>query len=202
MMIHAHPPRLPDHPQGLAHDSAAALTLEQLARELALLQPPPAYRLSLDSGVGYRNVRRAVEKPLTARLATWQRLLHSLRSNLVATPGNHAPQASWPLDTPARAGAGLRAARRRHGWSQRELARRAGVCVDAVIVLERGQGLLGQWQRICTTLGVQLGVALAPPHDTLAALWREQAPRCLQEPAQYPIARQRATSSTGAVVRR
>jgi len=179
----------PAHPTATAGATALptgiVLTVEQLAGELARLQPPPAYRLSLDSGVAYRNVCRAVQRPLAARLDTWRRLLRSLRSRLIAAGhGGQAP--AWALDPAPCAAGGLRAARRQRGWSQRELARRAGVCVDTVGALERGQGQLAQWQRICTALDLQLLIALPPHHDSVAALWREQAPRCLQAPAPYP----------------
>jgi hypothetical protein len=193
------------HPVNTTHPQPAAsaagregpLTFADLAARLQLLQPPVAYRLSLDSGVGYKNVRRALEQPMAIRLHTWGKLLRSLRIRMVA-----AARADDDAGTrcvapgiaimPGMADAGvasLRSCRLALGWSRRELARRAGVGLDAVASLEAGCGLAGTLSRVCDAMGLQLLLALPPDHRSLEQLWEERAKSCLTAPAQFPPAR-------------
>jgi transcriptional regulator with XRE-family HTH domain len=186
-----------------ASGSVAVLTLEELARQLPRLQPPAAYRLSLDSGVEYKNVRRAFAQPMATRLDTWRKLLHSLHLRLVAAasaedviwPGAGTRMIGFGADAAALAGAAntlsLRSYRQAAGWSRRELARRAGVGLDAVASLEDGRGMVGTLVRVCGALGLQLLLALPPACATLEELWAERAGGCLAEPAQYPPSRPR-----------
>jgi len=181
-----------------ASASVTVLTLDELAHGLPLLQPPVAYRLSLDSGVGYKNIRRAFEQPMAVRLQTWHKLLHSLRIRMVAaaTPEDliWSGAATRLIDFGSRAGAtaaaadasNLRGCRLALGWSRAELARRAGVGLDAIVSLERGQGLAGTLVRVSAALGLRLLLALPPGHATLEDLWAERAGGCLDEPAQFP----------------
>jgi len=186
-----------------ASGSVTVLTLAELAHRLRVLQPPPAYRLSLDSGVEYKNVRRAFERPLAVRLETWLKLMHSLRIRMIGAAC--AEDVIWPgeqtllvafdssasaLITPACA-TSLRACRIRKGWSRRQLALRAGVSIDAVDSAENGRCLLGKLVRVSDTLGLQLLLALPPWHASLEELWSERAARCLSQPAQYPPSRRR-----------
>jgi hypothetical protein len=190
-------------PRPLARASASVTvyTLVEFVRRLVHLQPPPAYRLSLDSGIEYKNIRRAFDHPLASRLDTWQKLLRSLRVHLVAAASPE--DVIWPGDAtrvvrfvpeakalPSVADAvDLRAYRLERGWSRRELARRAGVGIDAVTCLESGRGTVGSLVRVCGAHGLQLLLALPPGHATLEELWEVRAHGCLSEPAQYPSAR-------------
>jgi transcriptional regulator with XRE-family HTH domain len=204
--------RLPDPPPAgntdprclaRASGSLTVLTLGELARRLPQLQPPAAYRLSLDSGIEYKNVRRAFEQPLAVRLDTWQKLLRSLRIRLVAAasaedviwPGASTRMISFWADAGALAAAenasSLRSYRLTAGWSRRELARRAGVGLDAVASLEGGHGMAGTLAKVCHAFGLQLLLALPPVHATLEELWEDRAGRCLAEPAQFPPGRPR-----------
>ena len=172
---------------------AAVLTLDELATQLAGLQPPAAYRLSLDSGVGYKNVRRAFVAPMAIRIGTWRRLLRSLRIGLLAVA------AAGTCATPATeepTGEGLRACRLARGWSRRELAQRAGISTDAVAAIEAGAGLSGSLARVCTALGLHLVAALPPHCRSLEQLWEERAAGCLAAPAHYPPARPRCRGVT------
>jgi DNA-binding XRE family transcriptional regulator len=184
-----------------ASSSVTVLTLEELARRMQSLQPPAAYRLSLDSGLEYQNVRRAIERPLTVRLDTWLKLSRSLRIRMVAAacaedviwPGEQTLLVAFGTDATALVApastTSLRSCRIQRGWSRRELARRAGVSVDAVGSVENGRGLMCKLVRICEAFGLQLLLALPPWHASLEALWTERAARCLQHPAQYPASR-------------
>ncbi|HXF72482.1 MAG TPA: helix-turn-helix transcriptional regulator [Actinomycetota bacterium] len=60
---------------------------------------------------------------------------------------------------PTRANRRLRLARAKHGWSQRELARRAGVSVETITRAEVGRTRPGPVSafRIATALGVPIG---------------------------------------------
>ncbi len=180
-----------------ASGSVTVLTLEELSLQLRSLRPPPAYRLSLDSGVQYKNVRRAFEHPWTVRLDTWLRLLRSLEIRIVAAA--RAEHLFWPheqgllvafgmdaaaLADPA-AATSLRGCRMHRGWSRRELARRAGVSVDAVASAEAGRGLVGKLARVCDCLGLRLLLALPPRYASLDELWAEHAARCLAQPEHY-----------------
>ncbi len=188
---------LPRHCAARASGAATVLALAPAVEQLARLRPPPAYRLSVDSGVEYKNVRRALAQPWSARVDTWRRLLHSLRLRLVAAacaedvmwPGEHtrivALCAGAAALVPATAPADLHALRLQAGLSRRALARLAGVATDAVQALEDGGGMLASLDRVCAAHGLQILLALPPWHDNLDDLWREQSLRCLQEPAHY-----------------
>jgi DNA-binding XRE family transcriptional regulator len=169
-----------------ASGSVTVLGLEDLARGLRHLHPPPAYRLSVDSGVEYKNVRRALERPLAARFATWQKLLRSLGLRMVAAAS--AEDVIWPgtrtvvigfgdeaasLVDPSRT-TSLRAYRMAHGWSRRGLARRAGVSAESVDSVERGHGLAGRLAQVCEPLGLRLLIALPAAHGSLDSLWHER----------------------------
>jgi len=204
-------PSTEQEPRSLARASGSVtvLTLEELAQRMRVLQPPAAYRLSLDSGVEYKNVQRAFERPLTVRLATWLRLMRSLRIRMVAAacaedviwPGEQTrlvgfDKSAGALVAPACA-TSLRACRVGRGWSRRQLALRAGVSIDAVDSAERGRGLMGKLARVCDGLGLQLLYALPPWHASLEDLWTERAARCLSQPAQYAAPRPRCPTSGG-----
>jgi DNA-binding XRE family transcriptional regulator len=179
------------------------LSLGELGPASSRLHPPPAYRLSLDSGIGYKNVRRALEQPFAVRLDTWQKLLQSLGLWAVAVPRGPlappAPNVSAPAAEPVRpeavavTAAGLRALREARGWSRREMARRAGVCLEALASVENGRGLVGSLVRVCAAIELELVLALPPGYDSLDALWRERAGRCLAAPAHYPPGRAQPT---------
>jgi transcriptional regulator with XRE-family HTH domain len=183
--------------------SVRVLSLDELAEGLARLQPPPAYRLSLDSGIEYKNVRRAFAQPRAARLLTWRKLLRSLDLRLIAV--DPAAGGAWAAhgsggDTAIGAcslaapidGASLAFLRQCRGWSRREMARRAGVGVDAIGSLESGGGMVESLVRVCGALGLELLLALPPDATSLGALWEQRAGRCLDAPAQFPASRRRA----------
>jgi hypothetical protein len=195
----------PVNPQGAAGaaTSVRALSLDELAQGLAQLQPPPAYRLSLDSGIEYKNVRRAFAQPRAARLHTWRKLLRSLDIRLIAVDaaagrvwaahgcGGTAAIGPCSLAAPID-GASLEFLRQCRGWSRREMARRAGLGVDAIGSLERGGGMVESLVRVCGALGLELLLALPPDATSLGALWEQRAGRCLDAPAQFPPSRRRA----------
>ena len=188
---------LPRHCTARASGAATVLTLAEGVRSLARLQPAPAYRLSVDSGIEYKNVRRALERPGSARVDTWCRLLRSLHLRMVAArcaedvmwPGEHTRVVALctgaAAAVPAMAPAGLRALREQAGLSRRALARHAGVATDSVRALEEGRGMIRTVERICAAHGLQVLLALPPWHDSLEALWQERSQRCLQSPAYY-----------------
>lgn len=195
----------PHHGRAAAPASASVtlLGLEEFARGLRSLHPPPAYRLSLDSGIEYKNVRRALERPLVLRLGTWRRLLRSLRVRMVAAacaedviwPGAQTRVVAFGAEADALVSPGnavsLRQYRVARGWSRRELARRAAVSVDAVSSVECNRGTIDKLARVCAALDLRLLLALPPWHGTLQSLWEERAARCLSQPAQYPPAPRR-----------
>jgi len=180
-----------------ASGSVAVLTLDDLVMRLRLLQPPATYRLSLDSGIEYKNVRRALERPMVVRLDTWLKLMRSLRIRTVAAaraedviwPGERTlivvfDRTAWSLVRPSCA-TSVRALRVHRGWSRRQLSERAGVSIDAVDSIESGRGLMGKLAQVCEALGLHLLCALPPWHASLEELWAEQAARCLARPAHY-----------------
>jgi len=182
-----------------ASGSVTVLTLEELVARLRALHPPATYRLSLDSGIEFKNVRRALERPMTVRLDTWLKLMRSLRIRTVAAaraediiwPSEQTlivafDSTAWALVRPSCA-TSLRACRVRRGWSRRQLAQRAGVSIDTVDSVENGRGLMGKLSAICHALGLHLLCALPPWHASLEELWAEQAARCLARPGQYAM---------------
>lgn len=62
----------------------------------------------------------------------------------------------YQLSTDSRLGAALREERKRVGWTQAELAGRAGLSAKTVGLLERGSGSLGSWQAVLKVLGVEV----------------------------------------------
>ncbi len=176
--------------------TAAVLGIDGFARAARALRPPPAYRIALDSGVGFRNVRRALDHPLGTRLPTWLRIVGSLGLALVGVergggrgddlPGRWCFCASDEEAAPA-VGHVLRTRRIWRSWSRREAARHAGVSVAAVASAERGRGDLRRLERLCDSLELELWIALPPGQTSLDALWKERALRCLQQPARYPV---------------
>ena len=203
------PKRTVDRDPGLlarASGSVTVLALDELAARMLALRPPATYRLSLDSGVEYKNVRRALEHPGTVRVETWLKLMRSLRIRTVAAarpedliwPGEQTlvvalDSAAWALVRPS-CTVSLRAWRMRRRWSRRQLALRAGISVDAVDSLESGRGLMGNLARVCQALGLHLLCTLPPWHASLEDLWSEQAARCLARPAHY-VARRRSAAT-------
>jgi len=182
-----------------ASASVTVLAIDEFIGRLQAMRPPVAYRLSLDSGIEYRNVRRAVQDPRRVRIATWLRLLRSLRVRMVAA--RCAEDVIWPGDrtllvvfgtqagalvAPA-AATSLRCWRIARGWSCRDLALRARVCVDAVVSVEGGRGLVTTLESVCEPLGLRLLLALPSHHASLETLWSERAACCLEQPAQYPL---------------
>lgn len=186
-------------PAALASRPHTVLTLGELAACLRCAQPPAAYRLSLDSGVEYKNVRRALERPESVRRETWRKIVRSLGVHMLAatrpedlrTPGDRTRVVGFGAESaalvPATAATSLRACRQHRGWSGREMAARAGISIEAVRSVERGSGLVGNLLRICAALDLQLLFALPSVYPSIEALWRERAARCLEEPAQYPV---------------
>ncbi len=179
----------------------ATLLLDDLTRRMPTLQPPFAYRLSLDSGVEFNNVRHAFAEPLAVRLDTWLRLLRSLGVALVAAAGSDDVLSADPDRARVRMGpegpvrlapsrvATLFDCRRQRGWSMAELALRVGVSIDTVMSIERGRGLLRNVARVGEQYGLQLYVALPDPHESLEDLWARRADGYLLAPAQFPARR-------------
>lgn len=194
---------LPTHPRPLASGvnplgcPKTAFTFEELSAQLRRLQPPVAYRLSLDSGVGYKNVRRALEQPMAIRLQTWGKLLRSLRMGLVlaaragpaAGMAGATPGCAYATDITGNQAGNLRSRRLALGWSRRALAQRAGVGLDAVVSLEAGRGLVGTLSRVCAAMDLQPLLTLPPDRVCLEQLWEERSSGCLSAPAQFPPSR-------------
>lgn len=189
-----------------ASGSVTVLALEELAARMRALRPPATYRLSLDSGVEYKNVRHALQHPETVRVNTWLKLMRSLRIRTVAAarpedliwPGEQTlviafDRAACALVRPA-CTMSLRAWRVRRHWSRQQLALLARISVDAVDSLESGRGLIGNLARVCQALELQLLCALPPWHASLEDLWAEQADRCLARPAHYAAWRRLAAA--------
>ncbi len=190
----------PARPTEAFSASRVVIDFAELARAVQALRPPAAYRLSLDSGVAYRNVRNAIARPHAARVQTWLRLLASLRLRLVAAPS--AEDLTWPgTHTPvvsldgvaaghlaALVSPGLRAHREAAGRSRSALARLAGMSTDCLASLESGQGRIASLDAACNAMQLRLLVALPLPHRSLASLWSERAPALLQAPARFPCA--------------
>ncbi len=185
---------------GPSRQAPLILALEEFARQMPLVQPPCAYRLSLDSGVEFNNVKHAFDQPLAVRLDTWLRLLKSLGVSLVAAVrsedvGSDDPavprvligaEASYgPPLAPSRQST-LQDCRRVLGLSMATLAQRIGVSIDTVTSVERGRGLLRNVARVCDQFGLHLYVALPARFASVNALWAEHAERYLLAPSQFP----------------
>jgi DNA-binding XRE family transcriptional regulator len=182
---------------GLDHP-ATVLPLAEFSQLVQHLNPPFAYRLSLDSGVEFNNVKHAFDDPLGVRLGTLLRLLKSFGVSLVAARSREdvaTMDPSVPRVILIAAGgatlsgsqaATLRECRQLAGMSMAALSARAGVSVDTVTAIERGQGLMRNVARMCEELGLSLFVVLPPPHATVDALWAARADGFLTAPAQFP----------------
>lgn len=187
----------PPDPADLRSASPRWLTLEQLAAQLRQVQPPAPYRLALDSGVQYRNVCQAMDRPLHARWQTWLRLLGSLDMPALAatTPEDFVwPGANCPVVALDGRGAvvvapenlrSLRDWRMQLGWSRRALARRAGLSSEAVAAAESGCCLARTLQRLCAAMGLRIFVVLPTGHGSVQELWAARAPRLLAQPASF-----------------
>ncbi|HUN92105.1 MAG TPA: hypothetical protein VMU33_08610 [Burkholderiaceae bacterium] len=177
------------------------LPLGEFAQHVTVVQPPFAYRLSLDSGVEFNNVKNAFDKPLAVRLDTLLRLLHSLGVVLVAAENAEDVGASGAETTRIVIGAkppGFVAASRIGSLSERRrtlgvgtsaMASRVGVSIDTLLSIERGRGLVRNVARVCSELGLQLYVALPPQYRSVQELWAARADAYLTAPAQYPLRR-------------
>jgi DNA-binding XRE family transcriptional regulator len=177
------------------------LPLDDFARQVTTVQPPFAYRLSLDSGVEFNNVKNAFDKPLAVRLDTLLRLLHSLGVVLVAaesvedvaSPGAEPTRIVIGTKPPGFVAASrigsLSERRRALGVGTSAMASRVGVSIDTLLSIERGRGLVRNVARVCSELGLQLYVALPPQHHSVQELWAARADAYLTAPAQYPLRR-------------
>jgi transcriptional regulator with XRE-family HTH domain len=186
------------------HHRLHVMTLEEFVQRMPLVQPPCAYRLSLDSGVEFNNVKHAFEQPMAVRLDTWLRLLRSLGVSLVAAArsddvwsedpsiarvligANH--EDSGPLLAPSRQSS-LQDCRHVRNLSMAALAHQIGVSIDTVTSVERGRGLLRNVARVCQQFGLSLFVALPGRFSSVDELWAAHAERYLLAPSQFPLRR-------------
>lgn len=188
----------PDHPR------ATVIGLEEFAQRMPHVQPPCAYRLSLDSGVEFNNVKHAFEQPMAVRLDTWLRLLRSLGVSLVAAThlddvASDDPAVARVLIGGAEGDPGpslapsrqstLQDCRRVRGLSMASLANQIGVSIDTVTSVERGRGLLRNVARVCQQFGLSLYVALPGRFTSVDDLWAAHAERYLLAPSQFPLRR-------------
>jgi transcriptional regulator with XRE-family HTH domain len=180
------------------------MTLDEFVHRMPQVQPPCAYRLSLDSGVEFNNVKHAFEQPLAVRLDTWLRLLRSLGVILVAAARGEdvasddpsiarvligsAADDSGPRLAPSRQ-ASLQDCRRVRNLSMAALAHQIGVSIDTVTSVERGRGLLRNVARVCQQFGLSLFVALPGRFRSVDELWAAHAERYLLAPSQFPLRR-------------
>jgi DNA-binding XRE family transcriptional regulator len=184
--------------------SPQVMALEEFARRMPLVQPPCAYRLSLDSGVEFNNVKHAFEQPLAVRLDTWLRLLRSLGVSLVAAArgedvASDDPSVARVVIGPADGDSGPRLApsresslqdcRRERSLSMASLAQQIGVSIDTVTSVERGRGLLRNVARVCQQYDLKLFVALPGRFRSVDELWAAHAERYLLAPSQFPLRR-------------
>jgi transcriptional regulator with XRE-family HTH domain len=182
----------------------SVMTLEEFVERMPHVQPPCAYRLSLDSGVEFNNVKHAFEQPMAVRLDTWLRLLRSLGVGLVAAARREdvasddssvarvligGPQDdSGPLLGPSRQSS-LQDCRRARNLSMAALAHQIGVSIDTVTSVERGRGLLRNVARVCQQFGLRLFVVLPGKFRSVDELWAAHAERYLLAPSQFPLRR-------------
>jgi len=194
-----------DHSPGSAvHWAPSVMTLDEFVQRMPQVQPPCAYRLSLDSGVEFNNVKHAFEQPLAVRLDTWLRLLRSLGVSMVAAArredvasGDEAVArvligAASENAGPALAPSGRRSlqdCRRAHNLSMAALAHQIGVSIDTVTSVERGHGLLRNVVRVCEQFGLKLFVAMPGRFRSVDELWAAHAERYLRAPKQFPLRR-------------
>src|SRR6267154_3383346 len=180
------------------------MALEEFAHHMPLVQPPCAYRLSLDSGVEFNNVKHAFDQPLAVRLDTWLRLLKSLGVSLVAAASSEDVASEdpsvarvliggtdadfGPALAPSRESS-LQDCRRERGLSMAALAQQIGVSIDTVTSVERGRGLLRNVARVCQQYGLRLFVAWPSRFRSVDELWAAHAERYLLAPSQFPLRR-------------
>jgi len=188
---------------GANHARVFVITLEQFVQRMPLVQPPCAYRLSLDSGVEFNNVKHAFEQPLAVRLDTWLRLLRSLGVCLVAAASSEDVASDDPsiarvvIGTPDDCAShlapskqsSLQDCRRVRNLSMAALAHQIGVSIDTVTSVERGRGLLRNVARVCQQFGLSLFVALPGRFRSVDELWAAHAERYLLAPSQFPLRR-------------
>ena len=190
--------------EALIRARPSVMPLEEFAHHMPLVQPPCAYRLSLDSGVEFNNVKHAFDQPLAVRLDTWLRLLKSLGVSLVAAASREDVASEDPsvarvliggadADTGPRLAASKEASlqdcRHERGLSMASLAQQIGVSIDTVTSVERGRGLLRNVARVCEQYGLQLFVAWPGRFRTVDELWAAHAERYLLAPSQFPLRR-------------
>ena len=188
---------------GAIHTRPCVMTLEEFVQRMPLVQPPCAYRLSLDSGVEFNNVKHAFEQPLAVRLDTWLRLLRSLGVGLVAAARSEdvasddpsvarvligVPDDGGPLLAPSRQSS-LQDCRRARSLSMAALAHQIGVSIDTVTSVEKGRGLLRNVARVCQQFGLRLFVVLPGKFQSVDELWAAHAERYLLAPSQFPLRR-------------
>jgi transcriptional regulator with XRE-family HTH domain len=186
------------------HPRLFVMTLEEFVQRMPLVQPPCAYRLSLDSGVEFNNVKHAFEQPMAVRLDTWLRLLRSLGVSLVAAARSEDVWSDDPSIARVLIGAmhddagphlvqsrrsSLQDCRRVRGLSMAALAHEIGVSIDTVTSVERGRGLLRNVARVCQQFGLSLFVALPGRFRSVDELWAARAERYLLAPSQFPLRR-------------
>jgi len=189
---------------GAIHPRLCVMPLEEFVQRMPLVQPPCAYRLSLDSGVEFNNVKHAFEQPLAVRLDTWLRLLRSLGVGLVAAARSEdvssddpsvarvligaTPDDDGPPLAPSRQSS-LQDCRRARNLSMAALAHQIGVSIDTVTSVERGRGLLRNVARVCQQFGLHLFVVLPGRFSSVDELWAAHAERYLLAPSQFPLRR-------------
>jgi len=186
------------------HPRVLVIALEQFVQRMPLVQPPCAYRLSLDSGVEFNNVKHAFEQPMAVRLDTWLRLLRSLGVCLVAAASSEDVASDDPSVARVLIGAtqddsaphlasskqsSLQDCRRVRNLSMAALAHQIGVSIDTVTSVERGRGLLRNVARVCQQFGLSLFVALPGRFRSVDELWAAHAERYLLAPSPFPLRR-------------
>jgi transcriptional regulator with XRE-family HTH domain len=166
------------------------ITLEEFVQRMPLVQPPCAYRLSLDSGVEFNNVKHAFEQPMAVRLDTWLRRedVGSDDPSVARVLIGAAREDSAPQLAPCRQSS-LQDCRRVRNLSMAALAHQIGVSIDTVTSVERGRGLLRNVARVCEQFGLRLFVALPGRFHSVDELWAAHAERYLLAPSQFPLRR-------------
>lgn len=201
LVVTAAPPAHAESVTNGAGRRLLVMSLQEFARRMPHVQPPCAYRLSLDSGVEFNNVKHAFEQPLAVRLDTWLRLLRSLGACLVAACSAEDVGSEDPGVPRVRVGlsetpeslhlsmslqSSLQECRRARAMSMATLAQTIGVSIDTVTSVERGRGLLRNVARVCEQYGLKLYVAMPGRFSSVEELWAEHAERYLIAPSQFP----------------
>jgi len=187
----------------LSDATITAFDLFEFCNQLTQVNPPCAYRLSLETGVEFPNVKAALEKPLATRLDTLAKLVKGLDAALFAvsateeltSTNNDVPRIflAGNLDLkdifPATEVDSLTEVRTRLKVPATGMAKRIGVAPDTIKALERGGGLARNLDRYCSELGLRIMVVLPPPYTTVADIWTDKAAAMLATPSQYPVRR-------------